>query len=58
MQSVIGGRMLAQDRNDTSISEEVQNVTERACVGFVDLGVLATRAGHSGELLVLNIEEL
>ena len=41
-----------------SVSEEIQNVTKRTCVGFIDFGVLATCAGNCSELLVLNIEEL
>ena len=40
-----------------SITEEIQNIAQRACIGFVDFGVPATCATNSDELLALDIEE-
>jgi hypothetical protein len=41
----------------SSITEEIQNITQSACIGFIDFGVPATCASNSGELLTLDIEE-
>ena len=41
-----------------SVSEEIQNVTNRTGIGFIDFGVLALRACDCSKPLVLNIEEL
>jgi hypothetical protein len=40
-----------------SISEEIQNIPQGACISFVDFGILATSTSDSREFLVLNIEE-
>jgi len=42
----------------TSIPEEIQDIPQSTCLGFVDLCVLAACARHGGELLALNIKKL